>query len=386
MNIMQASLALCATLAVASTAQAQTPAQEREPFRAAEFTYGTRNNLPAGQQPQIWNTAKAKLLAGGPLIGGTVRSTDPRVYCAMAESGYDFLWVEKQHEATEWEQVARMWRSCPGPAAPGTRVAFENEKEIQIATDMGATVIVVPTVDTVEEAQRAADWTYFPPMGKRSQGGGQGQGEIWNDVPGGYRQSWNDNVVLILMIETLEGIENVREIAKVPGVSAVFAASGDLANFSGYREGDPEYERLIDEVAFAAEEAGVALCGPLRWANRPGFTCFQASTDTVDLRRGAQAEIQEAMAAFQGRSDVSAAVANTPASVPVADITAQCATMTYEADCYTAIEKALNAVKGASAQEIQAVQASLSDVVGKNPNHAARIREMVTQSGVAMAL
>ncbi|WGF86705.1 aldolase/citrate lyase family protein [Marinivivus vitaminiproducens] len=384
MNTMRLAFAVCATLALSTTAQAQTT--DNTPFRAADFAYGPRNDLPAGQPAEIWNPAKRKLLAGGPLIGGTIRSTDPRMYCAMAEAGYDFLWVEKQHEATEWEQAARMWRTCPGPAAPGARVAFENEKEVQIATDMGATVVVVPTVDTVEEAKRAIEWTYFPPMGRRSSGGGQGPGEIWNDVPGGYRQTWNDNVVLILMIETLEGVENARAIAKLPGVSAIFAASGDLGNFSGYKEGDPEYERLITEVAHAAEEAGVGLCGPLRWADRPGFTCFQASTESADIKRGAQAEIQEAMAAFQGRSGPSAAAANTAASVPVADVTAQCATITYEADCYAAIEKALSAVKGGSPQEIQAVQASLSDVVGKNPNHAERIREMVAQSGLAIDL
>ena len=183
-------------------------------FRAEDFDFGPRFRLPDGQQPEIWNPAKRKLLDGGPLIGGTVRSTDPRTYCATAAAGYDFIWVEMQHEATSWEQVARFWRTCPGPAAPGVRVAYADEREIQHATDMGAAVISVPTVDTVEEAQEAINWTYFPPIGRRSFGGGQGASEIWNDVPGGYRQTWNDNVVLILMIETLEGVENAREIAK----------------------------------------------------------------------------------------------------------------------------------------------------------------------------
>ena len=48
-----------------------------------------------GQKAEIWNPAKRKLAAGGPLIGGTVRSTDPRMYCATANAGYDFIWVEK---------------------------------------------------------------------------------------------------------------------------------------------------------------------------------------------------------------------------------------------------------------------------------------------------
>ena len=66
-------------------------------------------------------------------------------------------------------------------------------------------------------------WAYFPPLGKRSQGGGQAfDPDVWGSVPGGYRNTINDNIVLVLMIETLEGLKNADEIAKVPGVSAVF--------------------------------------------------------------------------------------------------------------------------------------------------------------------
>ena len=67
---------------------------------------------------------------------------------------------------------------------------------------------------------------------------------MWGRVPGGYRNTINDNIVLILMIETLEGLKNAAAIAKVPGVTAIFAASGDLGNFSGYRQGTPDYERV----------------------------------------------------------------------------------------------------------------------------------------------
>lgn len=275
-----------------------TPSPSEAQFRADDFEYGSRFKMPDGETAEIWNPAKRKLLEGGPMIGGTVRATDPRTYCAMAAAGYDFIWVEMQHEATSWEQVARFWRTCPGPAAPGARVAYADEREIQHATDMGAAVIVVPTVDTVEEARAAVDWTYFPPIGRRSAGGGQGSDEIWNNVPGGYRQTWNDNVVLLLMIETLEGVENAREIAKIPGVTGLFAASGDLGNFSGFGEGDAEYEALITEIITATKEAGIHACAPLRWANRPDFTCFQASTEAANIRRGAAAEIQQAEEQF----------------------------------------------------------------------------------------
>jgi len=355
--------------------------QPGDRFRADQFQYGPRNQLPPGESAEIWNPAKRKLVEGGPLIGGTVRSVDPRTYCAMASAGYDFLWVEKQHEAISWEQVARMWRTCPGPAAPGARIAYADEREIQQATDMGALVVVVPTIDTVEEAQEAIDLTYFPPLGKRSFGGGQGPGEMWNRVPGGYRQSWNDNVVLILMIETLEGVENAREIAKLPGVTALFAASGDLGNFSGYGEGDPEYEALIDEIATAAREAGVHLCGPLRWADRPGFTCFQAGTETANIRRGAQAEIQQAVEQFTRRGTGEEPVGVAPL---VADLEAQCGAIVYEADCIAAVQRAVTAAVELPQSEQSAILAPIRQIAQRNPAVAPRIREVVTAAGLIL--
>jgi len=143
-----------------------------------------------------------------------------------------------------------------------------------------------------EEAIAARNWTYFPPLGRRSNGGGQAfGGAMWGSVPGGYRATFNDNVVLIVMIETLEGVKNAAEIAKVPGVTALFAASGDLGNFSGYAQGSPDYERLINAVHDAAIGAGKRLCGPFAWRDRPDFTCFQAGSETAAIARGVQAEL-----------------------------------------------------------------------------------------------
>ena len=261
-------------------------------FDAAKWKYGPNYNAPA--DAKIWNPVKLKMTQGGKVTGGTVFSaTDPETYCAMANAGYDFIWTEMQHNTRDWEQVARCCRACPhAKAVPGVRVAYADEREIQHATDAGALVIVVPTVDTVEEAKAARDWTYFPPLGKRSQGGGQAfEAAMWGGVPGGYRATINDNIVLILMIETLEGIKNAQEIASIPGVTAVFAASGDLGNFSGYAQGTPDYERLINAVHDAAIGAGKRLCGPLAWRDRPDFTCFQGGSETAAIARGVAAEL-----------------------------------------------------------------------------------------------
>jgi 2-keto-3-deoxy-L-rhamnonate aldolase RhmA len=258
----------------------------------ATWKYGPQFRPPA--DAKIWNPVKLKMMRGEKVTGGTVfSSTDPSVYCAMANAGYDFIWTEMQHSQRDWDQVARMWRTCPhAKAVPGVRLAYADEREIQHATDAGALVIVVPTVDSVEEAVAARNWTYFPPLGRRSQGGGQAfDPAMWGAVPGGYRNTINDNIVLILMIETLEGVKNAREIASVPGVTALFAASGDLGNFSGYPQGSPDYERLINAVHDAAISAGKRLCGPFAWRDRPDFTCFQAGSELAAISRGVAAEL-----------------------------------------------------------------------------------------------
>jgi 2-keto-3-deoxy-L-rhamnonate aldolase RhmA len=187
---------------------------------------------------------------------------------------------------------------------PGVRIAYTDEREIQRALDGGALVLVVPTVDTVAEARQVIDWAYFPPLGKRSQGGGPAfEPTMWGSVPGGYRNTINDNLVVIVMIETLEGLRNADEIAKVPGVHAVFAASGDLGNFSGYKQGDPDYERAINIVHDAAIKAGKKLCGPFAWKDRPDFTSFQAQHEGVQIMRGARAELGD-LHNTQGKPEV----------------------------------------------------------------------------------
>jgi 2-keto-3-deoxy-L-rhamnonate aldolase RhmA len=297
---------LAAKAGVDSNARMVAPAGavNQGPFDPAGWKYGTAFDPPPGAK--IWNPVKLKMMQGGKVTGGTFFGAgDASTYCAMANAGYDFIWTEMQHDQRDWETAAKMWRTCPqAKAVPGVRVAYADEREIQHAVDAGALVVVVPTVDTVEEAIEARNWTYFPPLGRRSNGGGQAfDASMWGGVPGGYRNTINDNIVLVLMIETLEGLKNAEAIAKVPGVSALFAASGDLGNFSGFRQGTPDYERAINIVHDATLKAGIRLCGPIAWRDRPDFTCFQAGSETAAIARGVAAELGP-LANTQGKPEV----------------------------------------------------------------------------------
>ena len=259
-------------------------------FNDQTWKYGHAWDAPSGAK--IWNPVKIKMMKGEKVTGGTLfAASSPEIYCAMANAGYDFIWVEHQHDARDWQDTQRMYAACPhAKAVPGVRVAYTDEREEQHALDAGALVLVVPTVRSYEEAIKARDWAFFPPLGRRSNGGGQAF-QLYKDVPGGYRATANDNIVLILMIETLAGLKDADRIAKIPGVTAIFAASGDLGNHSGYKQNDPDYEREINIVHDAAIKAGVRLCGPLAWRDRPDFNCFQAGSDTGAIARGAKAEL-----------------------------------------------------------------------------------------------
>jgi hypothetical protein len=155
----QGQFPLAAPAGVDSKARQVAPAGavNQGPFDMDSWKYGTAFTPPPGAK--IWNPAKIKLMSGGKLIGGTVSSgIDPSTYCAMANAGYDFIWTEMQHANTTWDQAGKAWRTCPhAKAVPGVRVPYADEFQIQHALDAGALVVVVPTVDTVEEAIAARE-------------------------------------------------------------------------------------------------------------------------------------------------------------------------------------------------------------------------------------
>lgn len=249
---------------------------------------------------RMYNTAKQKVLSGQQIVGGTVDTPDPQIYCAMANAGFDFIWIEMQHSPLSYQDVARMiWACKDAPAIPFIRVPDATEGDIQKATDIGALGIIVPMVITPEEMENAVQWAKYPPMGIRSQGGGQYRAIWGND----YRQTANDNIMIIAMIEQLEGVEQANAIASVTGVDAIFAASSDLGSFSGRRQGDPEYERMITKIKDDTLGADKVLGGPSAWRDREGFLFFQAPGTTTFIRNGVRAMLADApegVAAIEG--------------------------------------------------------------------------------------
>ena len=151
------------------------------------------------------------------------------------------------------------------------------EANIQKATDLGVIGIIVPTVDDALEARDAARFSRYPPFGRRSSGAGTAAG-FWADVPGGYRQTINDNFLVVVMLETLESIINVDEIANTFGLDVVIQGNSDLSQFSGWTQTDDALSAAADHQPQRDAE-GRQVLGQRRAAVSDG-----QSAEPVDTR------------------------------------------------------------------------------------------------------
>ncbi len=203
-----------------------------------------QNPLPPPSKAPLYNTAKQKLLDGKQVFSFTQSKADVAGYCETAKH-YDFTWFEMQHSTLEFADVEKMIAACPRVrATPMIRLPDAQEWHIQHATDIGAIGVIVPTVDDVDRAREAAKWARYPPTGRRSAGAGQYRSLWGND----YRQTINDNMLVVIMIETPTGVANAYDIASVPGIDVVIIGNNDLTSFSGFAQTDERYHQLVQKV------------------------------------------------------------------------------------------------------------------------------------------
>ncbi len=220
------------------------------------LTAAVFGGLAAGQQQaKLYNTAKQKLLDGKQVFSFTQSKFDPAGYCEAAKH-YDYTWFEMQHSTLEFKDVEAMIAACPHSAAiPMIRLPDAQEWHIQHATDIGALGVVIPTVDDAERAREAVKWSRYPPVARRSAGQGQAM-TIWGVNGINYRQTFNDNMLVVLMIETPTGVANTYDIASVPGVDVVIIGNNDLSSFSGFAQTDDRYQMLMTKVRDDVLRAG----------------------------------------------------------------------------------------------------------------------------------
>jgi 2-keto-3-deoxy-L-rhamnonate aldolase RhmA len=256
----------CATASVCLWAVAHVGGQA--PQQSRPQGWAVRQSLNNPNAP-LYNNVKQKLLDGKQVTTFAINRPDAKLYCEAAKH-YDYIWFEMQHSTMSFKDIEEMIAACPRPVAtPVIRVPDETEGNIQKATDIGALGVVIPTVDTPEKAMLAARYARYPPDGRRSVGAGQAT-SIWGVNGINYRETINDNMLVIVQVETPIGAWNSYAIANQPGIDVVLASNGDMSNFSGYQPTDPQYQLLFTQIHDGVLKAGKFLGAVTYTYGRPG--------------------------------------------------------------------------------------------------------------------
>lgn len=214
----------------------------------------------------------------------------PVVTEALSLSGADFVLVDGEHGAFGIERLEEMVRAGEARGLTILYRAASSADDLAKALDSGVAGIVVPRVESVEEALAAIRATRFPPLGAR--GVGPGRAGFFGLDMGALR---DEAALVVLMIETRAGLEALEEIVALEGVDVIMVGPYDLAASLGLGFGSPEHERAIARIREAATAAG-RICGvhcpdPETAARRQaeGFRFLTVGFDTACLVEGARA-------------------------------------------------------------------------------------------------
>jgi 4-hydroxy-2-oxoheptanedioate aldolase len=179
---------------------------------------------------------KKQLRAGTPKMGLFVNSHSPTVAEQLAHSGYDWLLIDTQHGPMGYEKLSAMLSGvASGGAKSIVRVGgYDDRPGIQQALDLGADGVLIPYINSAEEARQAVSCAKYPTVGTRSVYFPQRS----MDKAGllGYAGAWNNEGIVALQVETASCIEHMAEIAAVPGVDILFLGQNDLCMSMGLFE------------------------------------------------------------------------------------------------------------------------------------------------------
>jgi len=211
------------------------------------------------------NRVKEKLKRGEPALGGWLSLPSVPSARIMARLGFDWLVVDMEHSAQSAVLMADMVATIAdaGMCAPMVRVPGNSVEWFKWALDAGAWGVVVPMVNTREEAQRAVEFAKYPPLGMRSIGGAFGPyGFGITDWPD-YARTANDEIIMTVQIEGAQALEDLDGILSVPGIDVAFVGPNDLHAQLGLTpstEGaEPEFVDALERIKAAARRHHVAL-------------------------------------------------------------------------------------------------------------------------------
>lgn len=254
----------------------------------------------------IINTFKQALREGRPQIGLWVGLADANAAEAIAVAGYDWLLLDGEHAPNDPRSVLEQLRAvAPYASHPVVRPVHGDVPLIKQYLDIGAQTLLVPMVDTAEQAASMVRATRYPPEGVRGVGAALARASRWNQV-NDYLNQANEQMCLLVQAETPLALQNLKSIAAVEGVDGVFFGPADLSASMGFRgqAGHPLVQRAIVEgiatVRAAGKAAGVLMADPAiaRHYLEAGATFVAVGVDTTLLVRAAKGLLQS----FKGRS------------------------------------------------------------------------------------
>ena len=218
------------------------------------FDYLRNKFMRPNKIKQMWNEGKSVTM--GWLSLGHSFSAE-----VMARQGFDALCVDLQHGTYEMSSVLPMLQAIgQTETSPVVRVASNDSGDIMRALDLGAYTIIVPLINTAQDAARAVAACRYPPVGNRS------SGPIRAIHYGGadYQAKANDEILVFGMIETKEGLENLEAICATPGLDAIYIGPADLSLALGLPpQGDnphPLHMATCDKIRETAHRHGKKAC------------------------------------------------------------------------------------------------------------------------------
>ena len=207
----------------------------------------------------------------------------------MAHAGFDAVIIDMQHGMglSPEKAIQCMQAISTTDTVPVVRMSWNDPKDIQFVLDAGAYGVIVPLVNTKAEAELAVGAAKYPPIGFRSIGPNRARLYSGPD----YVQHANDETFVLVMIETMEAVNNLEEIASVPGLDGFYVGPGDLAVSLGLTPGpdarrDPRHAEACQRVVDVARAHGLIPChhgsGPEEAADRfaQGFMMCQIGSDS----------------------------------------------------------------------------------------------------------
>lgn len=243
------------------------------------------------------NSFKAALKAQRPQIGLWLGLSSSYSAELLAGAGFDWLLIDGEHAPNNVQTVLTQLQAMAAyPSAPVVRPSWNDAVQIKQLLDVGAQTLLLPMVQNAEEARAAVAATRYPPQGIRGVGSALARASRWNRIPD-YLQTANDEMCVLVQVETREALQNLPQILDVEGVDGVFIGPADLSADMGF-SGNPQHpevqaaiENAIVQIRQAGKAPGILMANELMAKRylQLGALFVAVGVDTTLLARSAEA-------------------------------------------------------------------------------------------------